>query len=122
MAGLLLTSTPGDRQELRRMLHALSPLDRVRFLCECGVVANKPGLVVSAHGYPLDRARSDDAADEWVTRKVYADLLMLASQFGVDLDAAADRLAGHVTRPAGLRENKALVKPLRDALRVRAAV
>ncbi len=104
------------------MLSALTPLDRVRFLCECATHVTAPGLAVSARNMPLRQARTDDRADEWVTRMVYADLLMFASQFDLDLEAAVTRLAGYASRPEGLRGNPKVNRLLADALRVGRAV
>jgi hypothetical protein len=121
MPSLLHASTAGDRREIRSLLSRLAPLDRVRFLCACCLEVNRPGLTVSARNMPLDKARVDDAADAWVTRMVYADLLMFANCYGLDLDAAVTRLAGYAARPAGLRENPKVARLLRDALKVRKA-
>lgn len=122
MSGLLLTSTIGDRKELRALLHRLPPLDRLRFLCECFGHIDAPHSCPSARNMPLAKARTDSSADAWVTRCVYLDLLMLASQFSLDLDAAAHRLAGFVRRPAGLRECPATATRLARALAVGRAV
>src|SRR5689334_16023873 len=102
MPSLLHTSTAGDRAEIRSLLNRLTPLDRLRFLCECCAIVDKPGLTVSARNMPLDAARCDDGADAWVTRCVYADLILFANCHGLDLDAAVNRLAGYAARPAGL--------------------
>lgn len=116
MAGLLVQNTGGDRKEIRRMLHALSPIDRLRFLCECCTRIGQPGVMASARNMPIREARRDDGADARVTDAVYCDLLYHATQYGVDLDEVVSRLAGHVARPAGLRENPSLRRPLAFAL------
>jgi hypothetical protein len=122
MPSLLHASTAGDRREIRSLLSALPPLDRVRFLCECCLFVDAPNVTVSARNMPLDKARADDAADEWVTRMVYADLIQFANSYRLDLDAALTRLAGYAARPAALRENPKVARLLRDALKVRKAV
>ena len=116
MPGLLVQNTPGDRKEIRAMLHALSPLDRLRFLCECCVRLNKPGVAASAKNMPIREASRDDGADARVTDAVYCDLIYHATQYGADLDEVVNRLAAHVARPAGLRENTSLRRPLAFAL------
>ncbi len=118
MAGLLIQNTAGDRKEIRRMLTALSPMDRLRFLCECAVILNNPRAGASARNMPLKEARRCDRADERVTDAIYMDILYMATQYGLDLDAVVNRLAAHVSRPAGLRENPSVQKALDDALRM----
>lgn len=118
MAGLLMQNTPGDRQEIRRMLSALSPLDRLAFLCDCCLRLNVPGTMASARNMPLKAARRCDAADARVTDMVYADLLFAATQHNLDLDAAVTRLAGYVARPAALRESATVRRAVADALAV----
>lgn len=104
------------------MLSALDPLDRVRFLCECSLHVTAPNMAVSARNMPLAMARRDDRADERVTRMVYADLLMMANCYDLDLDAAVNRLAGYASRPAALRANPKVGRLLADALKVGRAV
>lgn len=114
--GLLQTSTPGDRRDVRDLLSALSPLDRVRFVCEC-MAGLDPTLFPVLSGYPVGEARRCDRADGRVTAAAYCDLIYLAAQYGLDLDAAVNRLAAHVARPAGLRENPSVRRLLGAAAR-----
>lgn len=115
---LLITSTREDRQDIRRMLSALEPLDRLRFLCEYVATINKPGMMASARNMPIAEAYRCDRADARVTDAIYMDLIVMASDRQADLDAAVNRLAGYVSRPAALRENRSLDRPLAEALRV----
>jgi hypothetical protein len=62
--------------------------------------------------------RGEAEPDDRVTDAIYMDLIVMASDRQADLDAAVNRLAGYVSRPAALRENRSLDRPLAEALRV----
>jgi hypothetical protein len=112
--GLLQANTPGDRKEIRDMLSALSPMDRLRFVCDCLVRVDKT-LYPVLSGYPVNAARHCDRADSRVTAAAYCDLIYLAAQHGMDLDETIDRLAEYVSRPSALRENPSIRRLLADA-------
>jgi len=122
MPSLLVQNTAGDRKEIRSMLRRLTPDDRLRFLCECCVLLDRPGVMASARNLPLDLARRDSSADERVTDGVYCDLVFLAAQHGLDLDAAFTRLSAYASRPSGLRANPSVCRAFAAARAVGRAV
>ena len=102
---ILAIDTLDDRREVWHLLHRLPPARRVAFLADCcrRVPGNARGHrpTPSARMAPTVAAAARcDAADHRLTTLVYTDLLVLSSQWGLDLAAAAVRLEGWVRRPA----------------------
>jgi len=101
---ILQLDTLDDRREMWHLLHRLPPRARVRFLAgQCAKVrardprGNGPVPGGSRH---LAAAYREDGADYRLTNEVYADLLVLAAQWGLDLAAAAAELMAAVRRPS----------------------
>lgn len=98
---LLLLDTRDDRRELVVLLAKLSPAARVAFLGWCcsrcaGPNGTRPAPSVLRMGETIKMAYRCDRADNRLVNEVYADLLLLASQWGLDLAAAAAELERRV--------------------------
>ncbi len=93
---ILVLDTRDDRQEVQRLLSALAPKDRVKFLIwACQRVPQGRGRLpvpqVSGMRETCDLAYRCDRADERLTRMVYMDCLALFANF--ELDAAKTAIA-----------------------------
>ena len=92
-----------DRREVWRLLHRLPPVLRVQWLAWCcKQVESRYGPVApKLHIYkPLvASAGKDDRPDEILTNEVFIDWWRLASQYGLDQIATAQRLVEVVKRP-----------------------
>lgn len=91
---LLVLDTLDDRREIWSLLHRLSPRDRVRFLGWCCSQVAAPGSTrptpsLLRMGEVIGMADRCDRADDRLTNEVYGDVLVLASQWGLDLGRAA---------------------------------
>lgn len=93
---LLLMDTKDDRREIWSLLHRLDPRRRVRYLARCcrRVRAAHP----AGHGPRVTFERMEarmvasyrcGKADETLTNEVYGDVLVLSSQWGLDLGLVA---------------------------------
>lgn len=90
---LLAVDTLDDRREIWHLLHRLAPWERVRFVDWCcrSVRSFGRGVRPSVHRM-LDRIQSsfkDDKSDHALTNMLYADVLFLGSQWGLDVPRAA---------------------------------
>lgn len=91
----LALDTLDDRREIWHLLHRLPPPARVRFVeWACGQVegvrGNRPCPMPA--GEMIRDARRCGRGDERLTNSAYMDLLMLACQWGLDMDAIARQL------------------------------
>lgn len=98
---LLQLDNLDDRREITVLLRKLHPRDRLRFLADCcqRVTVKKAGTCPGIRRDMRQRCKAatrSDEADRRLTTEVYFDLWALASQYGLDLEAAAVRLEGFV--------------------------
>lgn len=103
MSILLAVDTLDDRREIHGLLAKLAPWDRVRFLARCCQAVHKPGRNNVGPSVFRMRERIEasyrcDKADDGLTNMLYADLLFLAAQWGLDLAQAAVDLERVVKR------------------------
>lgn len=84
-----------DRRESRRMLDALDPADRYRFVNWCASVCepvhnNRPVLTLDGRSRAWVRAarRGDDKADLCVSNECWAFVWILTAQWGLDVNHA----------------------------------
>lgn len=113
-----------DRREITILLRKLHPRDRLRFLADCckRVTLKKADTCPGIRRDMFQRSKlamRDDEADRRLTTEVYFDLWALASQYGLDLGQAADRLEGFV-RDGDYREYTSPSSPCNGSFSPRA--
>lgn len=100
---ILAFDTLDDRRELFWLLGKLPPRERVRFVgwC-CSQIASPTRPTPSLRNWPAVKAaeRGEAGADDRLTTTLYTDVLVLSSQWGLDLSRAAVELERWVRRPA----------------------
>lgn len=92
---LLLYDTKDDRTEMGRLLSALAPADRVRFLSWAIAQLPKGKLPPPVpYGYRelVEQAYRCDRADARLTRTVFCDILSLCAAFQLDPTAMVREL------------------------------
>ena len=102
-SSILAFDTLDDRRELFRLLGKLAPRERVRFVgwC-CGQIGSPTRPTPSLRNWPTVKAaeRGEAGADDRLTTTLYTDVLVLSSQWGLDLTRAAVELERWVRRPS----------------------
>ena len=115
---ILTFDTLDDRRELHTLLGNLCPENRVLFLARCCL--RTPGTTIRPNmrtmGVRLAAASTDPQADMELTNEVYADLLILSSQWGLPLFPTACDLEDIVRRPQMLQEDHAAHRLFRESL------
>lgn len=101
---LLQIDTLDDRREIWHLLHRLRPDRRLAFMDWACAQVHAPGgtrPIVSRFRMAAVIAESwrCSQADERLTNLLYGDLLLLGSQWGIDLTAAAVKLEQAAKRP-----------------------
>lgn len=101
---LLQIDTLDDRREIWHLLHRLRPDRRLAFLdWACSVVVAPGGVQPVPSRFrmaaTIAAAWRDTDADERLTDMLYGDVLLLGSQWGIDLTSAALLLEQWVRRP-----------------------
>lgn len=100
---ILAFDTLDDRRELFWLMGKLAPRERVRFVgwC-CGQIASPTRPTPSLRNWPTVKAaeRGEAGADDRLTTTLYTDVLVLSSQWGLDLTRAAVELERWVRRPS----------------------
>lgn len=103
---ILCFDTLDDRRELTVLLAKLPPRVRVAFVGWCCEQIQSPTRPTpSVRNWPTVRAaeRGEMGADDRLTTTLYTDVLILSSQWGLDLTRAACELERWVRRPSGRR-------------------
>lgn len=100
---LLIIDTKDDRREIWSLLHHLAPRMRAKFLKWCcdRVAADAKGYqpVARVTREEIRDAMRTDDGDNRLTNSVYSLVLVLGSQWKLDLVAAAVELEQWVKRP-----------------------
>lgn len=94
--------TLSDRRDVWELLNRLSPRARVGFIrwCCSRITANAGHQPRPVYDVALiDLAYRDGSADLRVTNAAYNDVLILSTQWGLDLAAAAVELERRVRKP-----------------------
>ena len=101
---LLVLDTLDDRREIWHLLHKLPPSRRIEFMDWCcanvsGPNGMRPTPSRLRMAETIRMAYRCDRADERLTNELYIDVLMLSSQWNLDLGRAAVELERWVRRP-----------------------
>lgn len=100
---LLVIDTKDDRREIWHLLHRLAPRMRAKFLKWCcdRAAADSKGYqpVVRVTREEIRDAMRTDDGDNRLTNSIYSLVLVLGSQWKLDLVAAAVELESRVKRP-----------------------
>lgn len=95
---ITLDDTLDSRRELHRLLSKLPPRDRIKFLefCCASVPQNEKGHLpvprVGKMRATVEMAYKCDRASDVLTNEIYCDLLVLATQYKLDLLKTAKAL------------------------------